>query len=148
MITAKQVLKEKGHDIWSTTPDSSVYDALKLMSEKNVGALLVMEGEELIGIISERDYARKVILRGRSSLQTPVKEIMTEKIVTIDPDQPMTECMKLMTDKRVRHLPVMEDEKLVGVISIGDVVKEIIADQKSFIQSLVNYIEGTGYGQY
>jgi CBS domain-containing protein len=125
-----------------------VYDALKLMSDKNVGALPVLEGGRLIGVISERDYARKVILKDKSSLKTPVKEIMTEKVVTIRPEQTVSECMQLMTDKRVRHLPVLDDRgRLVGIISIGDVVKEIMAEQKVFIQDLMNYIEGRGYGQ-
>ena len=147
MITVKQLLKEKS-DVWSIGPEQTVYDALKLMSDKNIGALPVLEGGRLIGVISERDYAREVILKDKSSLKTPVKEIMTEKVVTIRPEQTVTECMQLMTDKRVRHLPVLDNQgRLVGIISIGDVVKEIMAEQKVFIQDLMNYIEGRGYGQ-
>lgn len=149
MITVKQVLKEKGQDIWSATPDTSVYEALKLMSEKDIGALLVLEGDKLVGIMSERDYARKIILQGRSSLGTPVREIMTGgDLITISLDCTMGQCMRLMTDERVRHLPVLdEDEKVIGIVSIGDVVKEIIAEQKDFIRDLQNYIEGRGYAQ-
>jgi CBS domain-containing protein len=147
MITVKQVLKDKGYsDVWSITPHASVYEALKLMSDKNVGALPVVEAGKLVGIISERDYARKVILKGKSSLETPVKEIMTEEVIPVHPDQSMEECMMLITNKRIRHLPILENDHLVGIISIGDVLKEIISDQKTFIQSLQDYIEGTGYG--
>lgn len=146
MITVKQVLQAKGyHDVWSIAPDSTVYDALKMMSDKGVGALPVVEGEKLVGIMSERDYARKVILRGRSSLKTPVREIMTERVIVVHPDQTMRECMELMTNKRVRHLPVVSNDQLIGLISIGDVLKEIISEQELFIQDLQNYIEGRGY---
>jgi CBS domain-containing protein len=148
MITVQQVLKDKGYsDVWTVSPDASVNDALRLMSDKNVGALPVIEAGKLIGIISERDYARKVILKGKSSLNTPVSEIMTAEVISVQPEQSMEECMTLMTQKRVRHLPVLVGDKLVGLISIGDVLKEIISDQKAFIESLQNYIEGTGYGQ-
>ncbi|GIK39879.1 MAG: histidine kinase [Chloroflexota bacterium] len=148
MITVQQVLKDKGYsDVWTVSPDASVNDALRLMSDKNVGALPVIEVGKLIGIISERDYARKVILKGKSSLNTPVSEIMTAEVISVHPEQSMEECMTLMTQKRVRHLPVLVGDKLVGLISIGDVLKEIISDQKAFIESLQNYIEGTGYGQ-
>lgn len=148
MITVQQVLKDKGYsDVWTVSPDASVNDALRLMSDKNVGALPVIEAGKLIGIISERDYARKVILKGKSSLNTPVSEIMTAEVISVHPEQSMEECMTLMTQKRVRHLPVLVGDKLVGLISIGDVLKEIISDQKAFIESLQNYIEGTGYGQ-
>jgi CBS domain-containing protein len=147
MVTVKQLLKEKS-TVWSIGPEQTVYDALKLMSDHNIGALPVLEGDRLVGVISERDYARKVILKDKSSLKTPVKEIMTEKVVTIRPEQTISECMQLMTDKRVRHLPVLDNQaRLVGIISIGDVVKEIMAEQKVFIQDLMNYIEGRGYGQ-
>ena len=148
MITVKQVLKDKGYnEVWTITPDAPVYEALKLMSDKNVGALPVVETGRLVGIISERDYARKVILKGKSSLDTPVSEIMTKEVISVHPKQSMEDCMVLMTRKRVRHLPILVDDRLMGLISIGDVLKEIISDQKSFIQSLQNYIEGTGYGQ-
>lgn len=147
MITVKNILQAKGVRVWSVTPDTSVYDALKLMAEKEVGALVVLDGEKVVGIFSERDYARKVILKGRSSMSTPVKEIMTSKVLYVRPEQPTAECMALMTDKRVRHLPVLDDDHLVGLVSIGDVVKEIISEQKVYIEDLELYIEGRGYGQ-
>lgn len=148
MVTVKQLIKEKGEQVWTIAPEATVYDALKMMSEKNVGALPVIDNDRLIGVISERDYARKVILQGKSSLQTPVRDIMTSKVIYVRPEQKVSDCMALMTDKRVRHLPVLDEaEKLAGIISIGDVVKEIMAEQKVFIQDLMNYIEGRGYGQ-
>jgi CBS domain-containing protein len=148
MITVRQVLKDKGYsDVWSITPDATVHEALKLMSDKNVGALPVVEAGKLVGIISERDYARKVILKEKSFLNTPVREIMTEEVTSVHPEQSMEECMLLMTERRVRHLPILVDDRLTGIISIGDVLKEIISDQKSFIQDLQDYIEGTGYGR-
>ena len=142
MITVRQLLRGKGHDVWHTTPDASVYDALKLMADKEIGALLVLEGEDVVGIISERDYARKVTLKEKSSMDTPVKEIMTSEVISLRPDQTIQECMSLMTDKRIRHLPVLEDERLVGIISIGDVVKAIISQQEFMIEQLERYIEG------
>ena len=148
MITVKQLLKTKGSsEVWSVVPDASVYDALNLMSEKNVGALPVVEGEKLVGVISERDYARKVVLKKKSSLNTPVSEIMTPRVFSVQLGQKMTEAMALMSEKRVRHIPVMEGEQLVGIISIGDVLKEIIAAQETYIKDLENYIDGRGYGQ-
>ncbi len=148
MITVRQVLRDKGYqDVWSVSPDAAVFDALKLMSEKNVGALAVMDGDRLVGIMSERDYARKVILKGKSSPMTPVRDIMTPDPIVVHPDQTLRECMELMTTHRVRHLPVVENEKVVGLISIGDVLKEIISEQATFIKDLQNYIEGRGYGQ-
>jgi CBS domain-containing protein len=148
MITVKQLLKSKGStEVWSVAPDTSVYDALKYMGDKNVGALPVVEGEKLVGVISERDYARKVILKGKSSLDTPVSEIMTPRVFFVNPNQKMIDCMELMTEKRVRHLPVVEDDRLVGIISIGDVLKEIISEQETYIKDLENYIDGRGYGQ-
>jgi CBS domain-containing protein len=143
MTSIRQLLDKKGSDIWSTTPDASVYDALLLLAEKNVGALLVLQKGELMGIISERDYARKVALRGKASVETPVKEIMTGEVVTVSPQHTVEEAMALMTDKRIRHLPVVEEGKLVGVISIGDLVKSIIAKQEVMISQLENYISGT-----
>jgi CBS domain-containing protein len=140
--TVRQLLNRKGPEIWSTHPEETVFEALKLMAQKGIGALLVMDGMRLVGIFSERDYARKVILKGKSSHETPVHEIMTAKVVFVHPEQSMTECMALMTDKRISHLPVMEDDQVVGVISIGDVVKEIIVEQGFLIEQLENYITG------
>jgi CBS domain-containing protein len=142
MKSIKQLLetKSKGRGVFSIAPDALVYDALKLMAEKDVGALLVVEGGQLAGIISERDYARKVILHGKSSHDIRVREIMTGKLITVQPGQTVAECMALMTDKRIRHLPVMEGERLIGLLSIGDLVKEVIADQEQTIKQLESYI--------
>ena len=126
MKTVAHVLHGKGRDIWSIPPDASVYDALRLMADKEVGALLVLDSGRLVGIISERDYARKVILKGKSSLDTPVRDIMTAKVICVRPEQTIEECMALMTDKHVRHLPVVVGDEVVGVISIGDLVKAVI----------------------
>ncbi len=140
MKTLKQLLQAKPHGILSTAPDARVFDALKLMAENNVGALLVMDAGQLVGIVTERDYARKVILKGKSSLDTPVREIMTDKVLCVHPDQSAEECMGLMTDKRVRHLPVMDGSQLIGVLSIGDLVKEVISEQQFVIKQLESYI--------
>jgi CBS domain-containing protein len=140
--TVKHLLQDKKQGTWSITPDSLVYDALKLMAEKGVGALLVLESGKLVGIISERDYARKVILQGKSSLDTPVKEIMTENVIWVRPEQTIEECMALMTDKRIRHLPVLVNDEVIGVVSIGDVVKAEIAEKDFLIKQLHNYITG------
>jgi len=142
MITVGSVLQEKGDRIWSVSPDAMVYDALTLMAEKNLGAVLVMDGARIAGIFSERDYARKVTLKGKSSRETPVKEIMTQDVLFVRPGHSIEDCMALMTDKRIRHLPVMEGEKLMGVISIGDVVKAIISENKFVIKQLEDYISG------
>ena len=142
MITVRDILRQKGNQIWWVSPDSTVYDALKLMAEKNLGALLVLDGEKIAGIFSERDYARKIILKGKASKETSVEEIMTSEVTTVRPGQFVEECMALMTDKRIRHLPVLEGEKLVGVISIGDVVKAIISEKEFTIKQLENYITG------
>ncbi len=138
----RHCLNTKGNHIWSIEPDASVFDALGLMSEKDIGALLVLENGELVGIFSERDYARKIILQGKSSRETIVGEIMTRRVLCVDINQSIEECMFLMTEKKVRHLPVLENKRLVGVISIGDVVKEIIAEQEFVIGQLENYITG------
>ncbi len=140
MAKVKDILALKGQSVWSVAPDSSVYDAMKLMAEKGIGALMVMQGEKLVGIISERDYARKVILQGRSSRTTQVKEIMTSHVLYAQPEQNIEECMAVMTDKRVRHLPVFDEGRLLGVISIGDLVKSIITEQKFMIEQLEKYI--------
>ena len=142
MKTVRDILKAKGSDVWLVEPDATVFDALQRMADKEVGALVVTEGEQVVGIISERDYARKVILHGRASSTTLVKEIMTSPVVYIHLDQPIEECMSLMTEKRTRHLPVIENGKLVGLISIGDIVKSIIADQQFIIEQLVRYVSG------
>src|SRR5437667_953755 len=142
MKTVAQLLRTKGHGVLSVSPELSVFEALKVMAEKNVGALLVLEEERLVGIFSERDYARKVILKGKASKEIPVREIMSTHVLYVRPQQTIEDCMALMTDKRVRHLPVMEEERLVGVISIGDVVKAIIAEQEFMIEQLQNYITG------
>ena len=142
MKTVAQLLRTKGQQVLSVAPDIPVFEALEVMADKNVGALLVVEGERLVGVFSERDYARKVILKGKSSKDTPVREIMSSHVLYIRPEQTIEDCMALMTDKRVRHLPVMEAEKLVGVISIGDVVKAVIAEQEFMIEQLQNYITG------
>ena len=142
MKFVNQLLEDKGHDVWSVAPDAPVYQALELMAEKNCGAVLVLEQDKLVGIISERDYARKVILKGKTSKNTPVKEIMSSHMVYVRPNQTVDECMALMTDKRIRHLPVLEDRKLVGMISIGDIVKAVISEQEFIIHQLENYITG------
>jgi CBS domain-containing protein len=140
MSTVAQVLEKKQAGLLSVTPETTVYDALKLMAEREVGAVVVLEGSHLAGILSERDYARKVILLGKSSRDTPVREIMTSKVVCVLPTNTIDECMALMTDKRVRHLPVLVENAVVGVISIGDVVKETIAEQRFMIEQLEQYI--------
>jgi CBS domain-containing protein len=142
MISVEQILRHKGRAFWSVAPNAMVIDALKLMAEKDVGALMVLEADRLAGIISERDYARKVILKGKSALQTPVREIMTRVVVTVRPGNTVEECMALMTEKRVRHLPVLVEDRVVGVISIGDVVKASIDAKDFMIKQLENYITG------
>lgn len=142
MKTVKQILDAKGYQVWSITPDKFVFDALKLMGEENIGALAVVEDDRLVGIISERDYARKVILQGRTSRDTRVAEIMTAAVVATRLDQNVEECMTTMTAKRIRHLPVVENDQLIGMISIGDLVKSIIDEQQFMIEQLANYISG------
>jgi CBS domain-containing protein len=143
MVRAKDILRTKGHRVWSIAPDATVYEALTMMAEKNVGAVLVMEGNRLVGILSERDYARKIALHGKTSKDTLVREIMTERVMYVRPEQTAEECMALMTDKRVRHLPVMEGDEVIGIISIGDVVKSIISEQEFMIEQLERYIAGS-----
>lgn len=142
MKTVRDILEVKGHNVWRLPFEATVFDALKLMADKQVGALVVVDGPNPVGIISERDYARKVILHGRTSPTTLVKEIMTSHVVYTHPNQAIEECMAIMTDRRIRHLPVMEQGKLVGIISIGDLVKAIIAEQKFTIEQLERYITG------
>lgn len=142
MSTVKQLLEGKGREIWSIEPDASVYEGIELMANKGIGALLVTKDGTLVGIVSERDYARKVILKGRSSRDTPISEVMTSRVAYARPDQSVEECMALMTDKRIRHLPVMDGDELLGVVSIGDLVKAIIDEQKLVIEQLGHYISG------
>lgn len=142
MTSVAELLRTKGHEVLSISPETSVFEALRVMAEKNVGALLVVEGGRLAGIFSERDYARKVILKGKASKEVPVREIMTSHVLYVRPHQTIGDCMALMTDKHVRHLPVLDEERLIGVISIGDVVKSIIAEQEFIIEQLQNYITG------
>jgi len=142
MKTVAQLLRTKRNEVLSISPEAPVFEALGVMADKNVGALLVVDGESLVGIFSERDYARKVVLRGKSSKETPVREIMSSRVLYVRPEQSVDECMALMTDKRVRHLPVLDQAKVVGVISIGDVVKAKIEEQEFVIEQLQNYITG------
>ena len=142
MKKVRDILEIKGREVWSIGPSESVFDALKLMAEKGIGALVVLEAGKVVGIISERDYARKVILMGRSSKNTQVQEIMTSTLVCVTPSHTLDECMTLMTTHRIRHLPVMKDQQLVGVVSIGDVVKWIISAQEATIRHLEHYISG------
>jgi CBS domain-containing protein len=144
MTTVSQVLDQKGRQVWSVSPDATVYDALRLLAERDIGALLVIRGEELVGIISERDYARKVILKGKASMKTKVEEIMSERVIVVEPERTVEEAMAIMTDKHLRHLPVVKGEELVGVVSIGDLVKAKIADQEFVIEQLEKYISRAG----
>lgn len=140
MTTIADLLERKGRGVYSITPDSTVYEAIAEMAQKEVGALLVMEGEKLSGIISERDYARKIILEGKSSRETKVRDIMTSRVVSVRPERTVDECMAVMSESRIRHLPVVRDDHVVGVVSIGDLVKAIIADQQFEIEQLHHYI--------
>ena len=145
MKTVNELLKTKpDRTVHAIAPDAPVLDAVKLMAEKRIGALLAMEGERVVGIVTERDYARKVVLKGRSSKETPVRDIMTSAVMYVRPDQSSEECMVLMTEKRLRHLPVMDGDRLVGMVSIGDLVKEVISEQKFLIEQLQHYISGGG----
>ncbi len=140
MKTVRQLLDDKGSHVVSVSPDTTVFQALEVMADKGIGAVLVVEDGKVSGIMSERDYARKVILLGKSSYDTPVREIMTGRVVYARPDHTVPECMALMTDKRIRHLPVLEQGRLIGVLSIGDLVKETISEQEFIIRQLENYI--------
>ena len=140
MKKVKHILEKKGHDIWSIRPDDFVFDAIKEMADKNVGALLVTKDDKLVGIISERDYARKVILTDKSSHKTHIREIMTTSVICGSLEQTIPECMAVMTEKRMRHLPILHQKQLVGMITLGDVVKSIIEDQKIEIEELYHYI--------
>lgn len=142
MKLVKHLLDRKGRHVISVAPDTSVYDAIKLMADKAVGSLVVMRDEKLLGIMSERDYARKVIIKGRASESTKVSEIMTADVITTTSAHTVNECMNLMTERKIRHLPVVEDEQVIGMISIGDLVEAIISDQKEEIEQLEQYISG------
>ncbi len=142
MATLRQILDAKGNDVVSIEPNDSVYDAIKKMADKNIGSLVVMDGEKIVGIVTERHYARNVFLKGKASPTTLVKDIMSTRVICAWPDQSVEECMAVMTDKAVRHLPVLENKHLVGLVSIGDLVKSIISDQKFTIEQLERYIGG------
>lgn len=142
MTTVRQLLDQKGSKIWSIHPDATVFDAIAKMAEKDIGSLAVMDGDELVGIITERHYARNVVLKGKASPATPVRDIMERHVVIARPEQSVDQCMALMTEKRVRHLPVFEGKKPIGIVSIGDLVKSIIGDQMFTIDQLKHYIHG------
>ena len=142
MGTVADILNHKGHDVWSVGPDETVFTAVRLMADKEIGGLLVMDDDKLIGILTERDYARKVVLEGLSSRDIPVSRVMTTKVLCVSPDRTIDECMALMTDKRARHLPVVDHKQVVGVVSIGDLVKAVIKEQKILIDQLQHYISG------
>ena len=142
MRTVRQLLADKPDEVFEVAPEAPVVEAIRLMADKSIGAVLVLRGGTLAGILSERDYARKVVLQGRSSADTPASAIMTAQVVTVGPDTPVTACMQLMTERRIRHLPVVEGGQVVGVISIGDLVKAVIADQQLELEQLQRYIAG------
>jgi CBS domain-containing protein len=142
MTTVRQLLDQKGRKLWSIHPDATVFDAIAKMAEKDIGSLVVMDRDELVGIITERHYSRNVILKGKTSPTTPVRDIMERHVVVARPEQSVDQCMALMSEKRVRHLPVFEGKKPIGIVSIGDLVKSIIGDQKFTIDQLEHYIHG------
>ena len=144
MTTVGNLLTSKSSEIWSIAPDNSVFEALEMMAEKNVSGLLILENDKLIGIFTERDYARKLILKGRSSKNTKVLEMMTKDILYVKTQNTIEDCMTLMTAKRIRHLPVIDSNRLIGIVTIGDLVKQIISEQQTTIHQLENYISG-GY---
>ncbi|MCS6991205.1 MAG: CBS domain-containing protein [Chitinophagales bacterium] len=142
-MKVREILRQKGSAVVSVPPTATVLDALKVMAEKNIGGVLVMDGEKVLGIFTERDYARKIVLKGKTSAESRISEVMVTELVTVTPDHDTSDCMKLMTTNAIRHLPVMENGKLVGLISIGDVVKAVIDEQQSTIQHLEQYIAGS-----
>ncbi len=142
MATVRQILDAKGHDVATIGPDATVYNAIKKLADENIGSLVVMDDGKIVGIVTERDYARNVILKGKASPTTLVKDIMSTRVVCVGPEQSVEECMAVMTDKAIRHLPVLESKRLVGMVSIGDLVKSIIGDQKFIIEQLEHYISG------
>ena len=143
MNSVGQLLKQKGNNVWTISPNKTVYQALEFMAEKDVGALLVTEGDKVMGIFSERDYARKIILKGKSSVNTTISQLMVKEVIYVTPNQSIDDCMALMTENRIRHLPVIEDGKLIGLVSIGDVVSHIISIQEFKINELKKYITGS-----
>ena len=143
MTPVARLLDTKGHNVYSIGPDASVYEAIKQMADDGVGALLVMEGESLVGIMSERDYTRKIVLQGKSSRETQVRDIMTKDVLYVRPEQTVEDCMALMTAKRVRHLPVLDEDQVIGVLSMRDLVGSVIAEKDHLIQQLENYITGS-----
>ena len=140
-ISVRDVLAGKGPGLWSVGPDSTVFEALQMLAARNIGAILVLEGTHLVGILSERDYARQVILKGKTSKETPVREIMTREVVSVRPEQTIDDCMVIMTDKRFRHLPVVVGVDVIGVLSIGDIVKALLEEQRYRIEQLEGYIK-------
>jgi len=145
MTTIETLLRIKGNDIWSVAPQATVYEALQILSEKDVGALLVVHKGEVVGIFSERDYARKLVLKGKFSKDTPVGELMTREVLYVGPESTIEDCMALMTAKSVRHLPILENKQLIGIVTLGDVVKQIISQQEFTIEQLENYVSGIYY---
>jgi CBS domain-containing protein len=143
MRSVQDILNTKGTDVWSVKPDDIIFDAIQLMADKSIGALLVMEENKLVGIVTERDYARKVVLEGKSSREAFIHEVMTTKVLCVTPERTIDECMALMTDKRIRHLPVVDHKQVVGFLSIGDLVKAVISEQKILIDQLQHYISGS-----
>ena len=142
MTTAQQLLDEKGHNVSSIGPDDSVFDAIKKMADENIGSLVVLEDGKLVGIVTERHYARNVILKGKTSAMTSVRDIMSTRVICARPEQSVEECMAVMTERGVRHLPILERKQVIGMVSIGDLVKSIIGDQKFIIEQLEHYIQG------
>jgi CBS domain-containing protein len=142
MYSVKDILDEKGYDCWTEVPETTVYDALKKMAGKDIGALIIVKNNRVIGVFSERDYARKIILKGKTSKDTTVGELLSDKVYYVKPTSTIEECMQLMTNQRIRHLPVLENDALIGMVSIGDIVNKIIQDHKNQIQQLEDYITG------
>ena len=142
MATVRDMIRKKGYDVYTITPEATVFEALNLMAEHNIGALLVMTGDEINGIVSERDCIRKVDVRGRNTRETKISEIMTSEVITVDADQPLEDCMEVMIDKNIRHLPVCEGKKLLGLLSVRDVLREVIEVQQMMLSQLERYITG------
>ncbi|MEI8131964.1 MAG: CBS domain-containing protein [Leptolinea sp.] len=147
MVTVRDLLRNKGVDVWSVTPETSVIDTLKMLADKEVGALMVTKDGKMVGIVSERDFVRSIAKTGQCLLHSTVEHYMIKDVFTVSPDQPIEKCMQIMTDKRIRHLPVLENDKITGVISIGDVVRELISNKEETINQLENYIQGRGFSQ-